>query len=133
MLDDAAVDGGDVERAVGAGAEHGGTKPVVARGEELAVLFVCGAVAGESDAVRFQDFAVNHVLRRLADKDTGGKSRTEQPVAIRRGAVGGSQIVGCLRPVEALLRPADGKDACRVRIVGQDLAWFFYRDRKRGV
>ena len=120
MLDDAAVDVGDVQRAVGAGLEHGGTKPVVARSEEFAVLFIGRAMAGERDTIGFQNFTMHNVLCRLADENAGGKIGAEQGIAIRRCAVRGSQIAGRVRPIESLLRPADGEDARGVRIVGQD-------------
>src|SRR6185369_7714954 len=108
---------GDVKSAVGTDLEHGGTKPVVARCEEFAVLFIGCAMAGERDAIALQDFTMNNVLRRLTDENAADKIGAEQRVAIRRSAVRRSQTAGRFRPIESPLRPADGKDARRVRIV----------------
>ena len=122
MLDDATVDVGNVKSAVGAGLEHGGAKPVVARREKFAVLFIGCATAGEGGAIGFQNFTMHNILGRLTDKNAGGKIGSEQGVAIRCSAVRRSQTAGCVRPVESLLRPADGENARRVRIVRQDPA-----------
>ena len=121
MFDHQPVNVGNVKRAVGSSPEHGRAEPIVTRGEKFAVLFVGGAMAGEGDSFGFEDFTMHHVLRRFTDEHACGEVRSEECVPIRRGAVGGGQVVGRLRPIESLLRTADRENARRVRIVRQHL------------
>src|SRR5205814_5140880 len=67
MFDDAAIDVGNVQGAVRAGLEHRRPEPVVARAEKFAALFVRRPMAGEGDAVGFENFTMDDVLRRFAD------------------------------------------------------------------
>ena len=71
MLDNQAIDVGDVKRAVRPRPEHGGPEPVVTRSEKLAVLFVRRATALEGDAIGFENFTMDHILGRFADEDAG--------------------------------------------------------------
>src|ERR1051326_8257300 len=119
VFDHEAVHVGHIERAIGAGFEHGRTKPVIGRSEELAFFLIGSPMAGEGDAVGFQDLAMNEVIDRFADENAGGKGRAEQAVAIRRGAVGGGHMPDGADLVEALQRPADGENSGGVTVVGQ--------------
>lgn len=56
VFDDLAVYVDDEERAVGSVGEKDGAEPVVARRDELAFLFVGGALGEERDAVGGADF-----------------------------------------------------------------------------
>ncbi len=59
VLDHGPVHVGDPQGAVRSGLDHRRPKPVVARRQELGLLLVSGAAAGERRAARAHDFAVN--------------------------------------------------------------------------
>ena len=51
VLDHGAIHVGDPQRPVGPGLDRRGPEPVVAGGQELRLLLVVGAAAGEGDAL----------------------------------------------------------------------------------
>ena len=69
-----------------------------------------GPVAREGDAVWLKQLAANHVVSRGADEKVAAGLLAEQLVAVRRGAVGGGDLVVGADSAEALVRFADVVD-----------------------
>src|SRR5208282_2039674 len=96
-----------------------GPKPVVARGQELAVGLAWGPNTAISCPVRLQNHPVHQVMHRLADEQAGGKFGAEEVVTIRCRAVGRGHVASRGRVTEAGQNAADGIKP------GVGLQWLF--------
>ncbi len=120
MLNDEAIHVGDVERSIRSGLEHGWAKPIVLRGEEFGILLIRGAMAGEADAIRFEDFAVDEIVDRFTNKNAGGEIGIENIVSIRSRAVGGGHVAERADVIESLEQASDRKNARGIFVIGEN-------------
>src|SRR5262245_31606727 len=75
---------------------------MITRSQKLALQLVRRPLAAKAHAILGQDFAMNHVVNRITDKNARGKFRPEKIVAIRSRAVAGSNVTRLMWIIEAL-------------------------------
>src|SRR5262249_52880781 len=99
------------ERAVWPRFNRRGTKPRIARPQKFATLLIWCAMRTERNAVRLENFAMNHVVDRFADENRFFKTAAEKRIAIRLKTAGGGNMPRHAHIIESLLHPRDRKDA----------------------
>src|SRR5688572_31849117 len=101
MLDEEAIHIDDVKRAVGSCASLDRAKPIVARTEKFALLFVGGPGAGEKQ-VAGENFPMHQVVDWFARKNVTVKFRSEMRVSINTNSACGCHTIRVIRIVEPI-------------------------------
>src|SRR5579875_348193 len=109
VLDDGAIHVGYPEGSIRARLNRCRAKPIIAGRQELAILLIRSAAAGEGDPLNTQVLTVNQIVDRLADEGTAGKRRAKQLIAIDDGTARRGEMIGSMRVVETRQRTANGK------------------------
>src|SRR5436305_7990945 len=76
-------------------------------------------MAGECDAVLFENLAMNDVVNRLADENRRGELWTKKIVAIRHRAIPRSDMIDHPDVVKSLNRLANRENACAIVVIRQ--------------
>ena len=109
MFDHVAVHVGDPQSAVRAGGDENRSKPVVARRQKIAILFIHRAATAKGRAVPAHHGSRDQIVDGFARKRVARKSRIKQVASINNRAAGRRKPVGRVKIVEAFQRAADWK------------------------